>query len=66
MYLVFLCYAINSQQDIAKLMSLAANAVNELCKPTPSTETVEYTTKDFVKTLDVSCTLYIVHIYIYI
>ena len=45
----------NVQQDIAKLMSLAANAVNELCKPTPSTETVEYTTKDFVKTLDVSC-----------
>lgn len=35
-------------------MSLAASAVKELCKPAPSTETVEYTTKDFVKTLDVS------------
>ena len=48
--------ALTSQlvQDIGKLMSLAANAVSELCKPAPSTETVEYTTKDFVKTLDVS------------
>ena len=36
-------------------MTLAANAVSELCKPNPSSETVEYTTKDFVKTLDVSC-----------
>ena len=34
-------------------MGLAANAVKELCKPNPSAETVEYTTKDFVKTLDV-------------
>ncbi|CAI8050580.1 Mediator of RNA polymerase II transcription subunit 11 [Geodia barretti] len=33
-------------------MNLAANAVSELCKPRPSSETVEYTTKDFVKTLD--------------
>lgn len=35
-------------------MSLAASAVKELCRPAPSSETVEYTTKDFVKTLDVS------------
>ena len=41
-------------QDIVKLMSLAESAVRELCKSNPSSETVEYTTKDFVKTLDVS------------
>jgi len=35
-------------------MSLAESAVRELCKSNPSSETVEYTTKDFVKTLDVS------------
>ena len=44
-----------SHQDIGKLMNLAASAVSELCKASPSSETVEYTTKDFVKTLDVSC-----------
>ena len=43
-------------------MNLAANAVSELCKPRPSSETVEYTTKDFVKTLDVSLGKFLQHI----
>lgn len=49
MLMIFSC-----RQDIGKLMSLAANAVSELSKSKPSPEIVEYTTKDFVKTLDVS------------
>ena len=47
------------KQDIGKLISLSANAVKELYKTNPSNETVEYTTKDFVKTLDVRMTTYL-------
>ena len=35
------------------MLSLAADAVEELSKDSPSGEVVEYKTKDFLKTLEV-------------
>lgn len=43
-------------QDIIKMLGLAAGAIEELSKESPSAEVVEYKTKDFVKTLEVSVT----------
>ena len=37
------------------MLSLAADAVEELSKESPSGEVVEYKTKDFLKTLEVNC-----------
>lgn len=39
------------------MLSLAAGAIEELSKESPSSEVVEYKTKDFVKTLEVSACL---------
>ncbi len=36
------------------MLDLAAGAVEELSKESPSSEVVEYKTKDFVKTLEVA------------
>ena len=42
------------------MLTLAADTIHELSRPTPSSEVVEYKTKDFLKTIEVmitSCTL---------
>jgi len=44
---------INVMKDIIKMLGLAAGAIDELSKESPSAEAVEYKTKDFVKTLEV-------------
>ena len=36
------------------MLALVAGAIDELSKDSPSAEVVEYKTKDFVKTLEVS------------
>lgn len=41
-------------QDISRMLSLAAGAIQELSKNEPSGDIVEYMTKDFVKTVEVS------------
>lgn len=43
-------------QDIIKMLGLAAEAMEELSKDSPSPEVVEYKTKDFVKTVEVNLT----------
>ena len=38
------------------MLTLAADTIHELSRPTPSSEVVEYKTKDFLKTVEVIIT----------
>lgn len=40
-------------QDIGKMLTLAADTIHELSQPNPSSEKVDYKTKDFLKTVEV-------------
>lgn len=41
-------------QEIGKMLTLAADTIHELSQPSPSSEKVDYKTKDFLKTVEVS------------
>lgn len=41
------------------MLTMAADAIQELSKESPSAEVVEYRTKDFLKTLEVRTVLFI-------
>ena len=41
-------------KDIGKMLTLAADTIHELSQPHPSSEKVDYKTKDFLKTVEVN------------
>lgn len=41
------------EQEIGSLLEHAAEAIEEVSKPHPSAETIEYKTKDFLRSLQV-------------
>lgn len=48
-----LCCVCVIVQDIGKMLTLAADTIQELSRASPSSEVVEYKTKDFLKTVEV-------------
>jgi hypothetical protein len=46
-------------QEIGKMLTLAADTIHELSQPSPSSEKVDYKTKDFLKTVEVSLNYYV-------
>lgn len=40
------------------MLTLAADAIQELSRPAPSSEVVDYKTKDFLKTVEVTAQCY--------
>jgi hypothetical protein len=51
---MYVCMYVCVFQEIGKMLTLAADTIHELSQPSPSSEKVDYKTKDFLKTVEVS------------